>query len=48
MNIDFDVLPQANKVSVLKSIRKLACKERIFSFPNTILAANAKVHIHTK
>ncbi|KAL7320308.1 hypothetical protein PS15m_000208 [Mucor circinelloides] len=45
INIDFDELPKNNKIDVLKIIRKKAITQRIFSFNNTRLAANAKVPV---
>jgi hypothetical protein len=44
MNIDFDELPKKNKIDVLKIIRKQAINQNIFTYRDSILAANAKVY----
>ncbi|KAL0145465.1 hypothetical protein V8B55DRAFT_1430893 [Mucor lusitanicus] len=45
INIDFEQLPKNNVIDVLKIIRKKAIAQRLFSFNNTRLAANAKVPV---
>ncbi|CAO3631463.1 unnamed protein product [Mucor fragilis] len=45
INIDFQQLPKNNVIDILKIIRKKAIGQRIFSFDNTRLAANAKVPV---
>lgn len=45
INIDFEQLPKNNVIDVLKIIRKRAIAERLFTFSNTRLAANAKVPV---
>ncbi|CEP16593.1 hypothetical protein [Parasitella parasitica] len=45
INIDFDEMPKSNKIDVLKLIRKKAISQRLFTFNNTRLAANAKVPV---